>query len=114
MKLSPSFSSPNVLAWSSASFSLAPYNLIFLPGGHEKSVRQVIDSPIVHRHLLEYFPQAVKGSAKAVAAICHGVQVLSETLDDEGRSVMRGAKTTSLPGVYENGAYCESSSCRGL
>jgi hypothetical protein len=33
------------LSWTDPSLTLNPYDLIFLPGGHEKGVRQIIDSP---------------------------------------------------------------------
>ncbi|MCJ1448087.1 MAG: hypothetical protein MMC23_008600 [Stictis urceolatum] len=93
------------LSWSSDGFSLDEYNLVFLPGGHDKGVRQVIDSAVVKRALGGYFEKCTPGGSKGVAAICHGVLILSECLDGEGRSVMRGCKTTTLPGPFETGIY---------
>jgi putative intracellular protease/amidase len=93
------------LSWSSLDFSLDSYNLIFLPGGHEKSVRQIIDSPIIYKQLAHYFPATIKPSKKTVAAICHGVMVLSETKNAEGESIIHECITTALPARFEQVAF---------
>jgi putative intracellular protease/amidase len=93
------------VSWTSPDFSLSSYDLVFLPGGHEKGVRQVIDSPIIQRALAEYFPQTEKPSKKAVAAICHGVLGLSEAKLEDGKSVLHDATTTALPGMMEQGIF---------
>jgi putative intracellular protease/amidase len=93
------------VSWSSPDFSLDSYNLVFLPGGHEKGVRQVIDSPIIHKQLVQYFPATRKPSKKAVAAICHGVMVLSESLDADGKSIIHECDTTALPARFEQVAF---------
>lgn len=98
----PEFQQP--LSWSSPEFSFEPYNLIFLPGGHEKSVRQLIDSQIIHRLLASYFPDTAKPSKKTVAAVCHGVMVLSETKRRD-KSVIHECTTTALPARFEQSAY---------
>jgi len=95
----------NPLSWSSPDFSLDAYNLVFLPGGHEKSVRQLIDSPIMHKNLAAYFPAAKKPSSKCVAAVCHGVMVLSETVGSDGNSVIYQCDTTALPARFEQAAF---------
>ena len=110
----PSIQSP--MAWATTYFTLEPYNLIFFPGGHEKGVRQVIDSPIVHRHVAKYFPETLRSAAgerlqkKAVGAVCHGVMVLSSTMYPEGssnagKSVLHDVDTTALPATFEKVAY---------
>ncbi|RDW84799.1 class I glutamine amidotransferase-like protein [Coleophoma cylindrospora] len=93
------------LSWSSPEFSLDSYNLVFFPGGHEKGVRQVIDSPIMHQHLVKYFPLTAKPSEKAVAAVCHGVMVLSETKLPNGKSIIHECATTALPARFEQLAF---------
>lgn len=104
MAATPEFRSP--VSWTSSTFSLAPYNVVFFPGGHEKSVRQIIDSDVMHHHLREYFPQTKKPSDKVVAAICHGVMVVSETLVEEGgKSVLAGCNTAALPARMEQVAF---------
>jgi hypothetical protein len=95
----------NPLSWSSADFNLDSYNLLFLPGGHEKGVRQLIESPIMHKHIAAYFPATLKPSAKTVAAVCHGVMVLSETEGADGKSVIHECATTALPARFEQAAF---------
>ena len=95
----------NPLAWTSPTFSLVSYDLIFLPGGHEKGVRQIIDSAVVQQLLAEYFPQTKKPSRKSVAAICHGVQVLATASLPDGKSVLHDVTTTSLPGLMEGSIF---------
>ncbi|OAR04999.1 hypothetical protein LLEC1_02751 [Akanthomyces lecanii] len=104
MAASPEWNAP--AAWSAPSFGIDGFDLVFLPGGHDKGVRQVIDSPVVHGLLASYFPQTRKPSAKkAVGAVCHGVMVLSETRRPDGRSVLHGVQTTALPKRFEQLAF---------
>ena len=91
--------------WSDEGFTLEPYDLVFLPGGHEKGVVQVINSPITHRLMVDYFPKTRKPSRKNVAAICHGVMVLSESSLPNGKSVIHDATTTALPGLMEQSIF---------
>lgn len=93
------------VSWSAEGFTLDSYDLVFLPGGHEKGVIQVINSPIVHKLLADYFPQTQKPSKKSCAAICHGVMCLSETSIPGGKSVIHDATTTALPGVMEQSIF---------
>lgn len=93
------------LAWTDDGFTLAPYDLVFLPGGHDKGVVQVINSPITHKLMMDYFPQTRKPSKKNVAAICHGVMVLSESSLADGKSVLHDATTTALPGFMEQSIF---------
>jgi len=110
-------------AWTSPDFSLAEYDLVFLPGGHDKGVRQIIDSSRMHDLLADYFPttrRSKPGSTvpggmstkRTVAAICHGVQVLaftpSNTTDSSGKSsksIIHDAKTTALPAFMEESIF---------
>ena len=97
--------SMTALSWSTEGFSLEDYDLVFLPGGHEKGVVQVINSPTVHRLMAEYFPQTLKPSRKSCAAICHGVMVLSESSLPDGKCVIHDATTTALPGAMEQSIF---------
>lgn len=103
MAKTPEFQKP--LSWTSPDFNFDAYNLVFLPGGHEKGVRQLIDSSIIHKHLAASFPTTVKPSKRTVAAVCHGVMVLSETKGQDGKSVIHGCDTTALPGRMEQAAF---------
>lgn len=103
MTTTPEFLHP--ISWSAPDFTLDSYNLIFLPGGHEKGVRQLIDSPIMHKHLASYFPGTEKPSMKTVAAVCHGVMVLSETMGADRESIIHECDTTALPGKFEQVAF---------
>ena len=97
--------SMKALSWSEKDFTLGPYDLVFLPGGHEKGVVQVINSPVVHKLLADFFPQTRKPSKKSCAAICHGVMVLAESSAPGGKSVIHDATTTALPGAMEQGIF---------
>jgi len=65
---------------------------IFLPGGHDKGVREYLESDVLQRLVINFF--AVQ---KPVAAICHGVVLAARSIDpDTGKSVIYGYRTTSL------------------
>lgn len=109
----------NPHAWTSPSFSLLEYDLVFLPGGHEKGVRQIIDSKRMHDLLAEYFPLTKRDSTKdkdtdpsggknyTIAAICHGVQVLAFTPHPtlSSKSIIHGCTTTALPSYMEQSIF---------
>ena len=97
--------SMRALAWTDEGFTLEPYDLVFLPGGHEKGVVQVINSPVTHKLMVDYFPQTRKPSRKNVAAVCHGVMVLSESYLPDGKSVLHDVTTTALPGFMEQSIF---------
>jgi putative intracellular protease/amidase len=103
MSLTNEFRNP--LSWSDPDFSLDNFDLVILPGGHDKGVRQIIDSPAVHKLILDYFPKTKRPSNKAIGAVCHGVMVLSSSKDAEGRSVIRECLTTALTKQFEQAAY---------
>jgi putative intracellular protease/amidase len=92
-------------AWTAPGFTLDGYDIVFLPGGHEKSVRQIIDSAAVQRLLADYYPKTKKPSNKAIGAVCHGVMVLSNAKGEDGKSVLHGCVTTALPARFEQLAY---------
>ncbi|KAF5687185.1 6-phosphogluconate dehydrogenase [Fusarium denticulatum] len=79
------------LSWTAPGFSLDEYSLVLLPGGHDKAVRQIIDSKEVHKLMLDYFPKTKKPSNKAVGS--------------DGKSVLHDCITTTLPGFFESSVY---------
>lgn len=97
--------SMKAVSWTGEAFTLDAYDLVFLPGGHEKGVVQVINSPVVHKLIADYFPTTRKPSKKSCSAICHGVMVLSESSLPSGKSVIHDVTTTALPGAMEQGIF---------
>ena len=93
------------LAWTDPTFKLDAYDVLFFPGGHDKGVRQVIDSDVLRRMVAAYFPSTRKPSQKTVAAICHGVMPVAEARQPDGKSVLYDATTTALPGAFEASAH---------
>ena len=96
------------LSWTAPEFDLTKYDLVFMPGGHEKGMRQYIESQSLHRQLARYVPLVSRknNSRKCLGAICHGVQVLAAA-DKEGKdeSVIFDFETTALPGTMEQGIF---------
>lgn len=99
----------NPISWTSPEFDITTYDLVFLPGGHDKGMQQFITSKSLHRHLAVYMPMTRKGSspAKTAAAVCHGVQVLAaaDAADGSGTSVIHDFETTSLTSFMEGSAF---------
>ncbi|KAI5467622.1 class I glutamine amidotransferase-like protein [Mariannaea sp. PMI_226] len=94
------------LAWSAPGFSLDQFALVFLPGGHDKAVKQILDSPTVHELLAAFFPGTRRpGGLKAVGAICHGVLVLANAKQADGKSLLSECSTTTLPARFEQLAF---------
>lgn len=93
------------LGWSAPGFGLGAYNLVFFPGGQDQSIRQLLESELVHKLLQAYFPTTRKPSAIVIGAICHGVKVLADTSDECGRSILHGSVTAVLPSLFEQLAF---------
>ncbi len=74
---------------------------LFLPGGHDKAVREYLESDILHRLVAEFF-----AAQKPVAAICHGVVLAARSIDSQtGLSVLHDLRTTALLKTQELAAY---------
>ncbi len=72
-----------------------------LPGGHDKGVREYLESTILHKLVADFFK-----AEKPVAAICHGVVLAARSLDLEtGKSVLHNRKTTALLKSQEMTAF---------
>ena len=64
---------------------------LLLPGGHASGMRQYWESPILRSKVLQFCQQG-----KLIGAICHGILVLTRTIDPQtGRSVLYGRKVTA-------------------
>jgi len=91
------FSSP--IAYSE--IDVDDYNGILLPGGHDKSVREYLESALLQKVVVDFFQRD-----KAIAAICHGVVLAARSIDKEtGQSVLYHRKTTCLLKTQELAAY---------
>lgn len=131
------------VSWRDPGFSITDYDCVFLPGGHEKGVRSIIEDETIHEHLRAFFALTGRNRTvdtgeekKTVAAICHGVQVLAftaatdsplkqfpleqfhqtkvaETDGKKFKSVIHACKTTALPGFMEKSVYNLTSSLLG-
>ena len=65
---------------------------LLLPGGHDKGVKEYLESEILQKLAVHFF-----NKNKPVAAICHGLVLLARSVHpDTGKSVLYNYKTTSL------------------
>jgi len=77
------------------------YDAIILPGGHDKAVKEYLESKILQQNIVHFF-----NAKKPVAAICHGVVLVARSINkDTGKSVIYEYKTTSLLKSQELLAY---------
>ncbi len=77
------------------------HDALLLPGGHDKGVKEYLESEILQRVVVDFFE-----SGKPVAAICHGVLLAARSTSPQtGKSVLYGYKTTALLKKQEMLAY---------
>ncbi len=76
------------------------FDAILLPGGHDKGVKEYLESSILQQLVVAFFK-----AEKPVAAICHGVVLVARSIDVNGYSVIHDYKTTSLLKTQELTAY---------
>ncbi len=94
---SPEFSNP--ISYSEIDES--EFDSIYLPGGHDKGVREYLESDILQKVIPLFFE-----SGKKVGAICHGVILLARSKNmGNSKSVIYDYKTTSLLKSQELLAY---------
>lgn len=68
------------------------FDAIYLPGGHDKPVREYLESAILQQTIVDFF-----NADKTVGAICHGVVLVARSIDSiTGKSVINTYNTTSL------------------
>jgi putative intracellular protease/amidase len=100
MENSQSFKTP--IVWK----EIAPeqYDGLYLGGGHAPGMKQYLESKVLQEKITAFWKLK-----RPVAAICHGVLLLSRTQDPEtGKSVLYEKKTTTLTKQMENIAYMVS------
>ncbi|KZL72076.1 hypothetical protein CI238_00856 [Colletotrichum incanum] len=95
----------NPLSWTSPGFTLDDFDVVHVPGGHDKEVRQLLDSAAAQKLLADYFPKTKKPGRKVVSAICHGPLLLCNTKGEDGNSILYHCTTTALPAFFEASAY---------
>lgn len=79
----------------------ADYDLLFLPGGHAKGMRQYLESKTLQQKVVEFFKRN-----KLVGSVCHGPLVLARSIDPEtGKSVVYNYQLTALTKSLEKLAY---------
>ncbi len=77
------------------------YDGLILPGGHDKSVKEYLESEVLQQLVVEFFV-----AKKPIAAICHGVVLAARSINpDTGKSVIYNYKTTALLKSQELLAY---------
>lgn len=77
------------------------YDALLLPGGHDKGVKEYLESTILQQLVVQFFRKQ-----KQVAAICHGVILAARSIDPNTKqSVIANYKTTSLLKSQEFLAY---------
>lgn len=77
------------------------YDSVCLPGGHDKAIREYLESELLQKAIGEFFQQE-----KPVAAICHGTLLVARSKHPRtGKSVLHGRKTTGLTKGQEQAAY---------
>lgn len=83
-----------------ADIKSSEYDGILLPGGHAKGMKEYLESKKLQKVVSEFFKEN-----KPVGAICHGVVLAGRSLQDNGKSVLFGKKTTALLGSQELSAW---------
>lgn len=74
---------------------------VLLPGGHDKGMREYLESEILQKKVAEFFL-----AEKLIGAICHGTVLAARTIDPRTeKSVIYDYQTTSLLKSQEMGAY---------
>jgi putative intracellular protease/amidase len=77
------------------------FDALLLPGGHDKGVREYLESKKLQSITVDFFK-----ASKPVGAICHGTVLTARSIDPvTGHSVLYNYKTTSLLKSQELGAY---------
>ncbi len=77
------------------------YDGIFLPGGHDKGVKEYLESKILQNIIPDFFQ-----NNKKVGAVCHGVVLLARSKNlTTNKSVIYNYKTTALLKSQELLAY---------
>ena len=79
----------------------ADFDAIYLPGGHDKPVKEYLESELLQNSVAAFFK-----TKKPVGAICHGVVLVARSKNvASGKSVIHHYKTTALLKSQEMTGY---------
>ncbi|MEH6634571.1 MAG: type 1 glutamine amidotransferase domain-containing protein [Halioglobus sp.] len=79
----------------------ANFDALLLPGGHDKGVKEYLESTVLQNTVADFFI-----ANKPVAAICHGVVLAARSINpNTGKSVLHNYRTTALLKNQEMLAY---------
>lgn len=68
------------------------FDALLLPGGHDKGVKEYLESKLLQQVVVDFF-----NIKKPVGAICHGLVLLAKSIDSKtNKSVLYNYKTTCL------------------
>ena len=77
------------------------FDALLLPGGHDKAVREYLESKTLQQKVVDFFK-----AKKPVAAICHGAVLAARSINPENnKSVIYDYQTTALLKSQELSAY---------
>jgi len=77
------------------------FNAIYLPGGHDKGVKEYLEASILQNLIVAFFNKLLP-----VGAICHGVVLVARSIDPKTKkSVLHQYQTTALLKSQEILAY---------
>lgn len=79
---------------------VADFDALVLPGGHAPGMRQYLGSAALQRQIAAFW-----ALGRPVGAICHGVLLLARARNARGAPLLRGVRTTCLPGYMERLAF---------
>jgi len=84
-----------------AAIDSSKFSGMILPGGHAPGMKTYLESIELQKVIVDFFKRG-----KPVGAICHGVVLVSRSIDpDTGKSVIHEYKTTALLKMQELSAY---------
>jgi len=71
---------------------VSEYDLLHLPGGHAKGMRQYLESKVLQQKVLEFYE-----ANKIIGSICHGCIVMTRTMDPKTeKSIIYNKNVTGL------------------
>ncbi len=74
----------------------AAFDALVLPGGHASGMRPYLESARLQVVVADLFERG-----RPVGAICHGVLIAARSRRADGKSILYGRKTTTLPKIME-------------